>query len=312
MTDQVSSDDPQSPTQSFLERHNLNPVVFAVLVLVGLFFLYQVVGGIIAFLLMGDSMKLDRSNVDAMRGMTMAAQIAFLLGPTFIAGRLLSTRFGQTFPFHPPTVRESLYSVVALLSLQRVFDAYLFFQNLVPLPKSLTQVIEPFKKMMEEMVHTLVKAETAPELLFVLLVVALVPAFVEEFLFRGFVISSFLKQWQPWRAALFSGFIFGAYHLNPFEIIPLIGLGVFFGVLRVSSGSMFLPIASHFLNNFMAVVAVYWGLDQMPELNPTEITRQTILSMGFQLVLFSGICFFSMNSYLRVAREHKLDRGNRA
>jgi hypothetical protein len=309
MSVQIPSDSPEPSSQSFLERHNLNPVVFAILVLVGLFFLYQVVGGIIAFLVMGGGSQLDRSNVNAIRSMTMGAQILFLFVPTLVAGKLLSTNVRRTFPYHPPTIRESLYSVVALLSLQRVFDGYLFFQNLIPFPESLSKLVDPFKKMIEEMVRTLVKAESVPELFFVLLVVALVPAVVEEMLFRGFVISSFSKKMLPVRAALLSGIIFGLFHLNPFEVVPLVGLGIFLGVLRVASDSMFLPIAAHFLNNFMAVVAVYWGLDQMPELNPTEVTRQTILSMGFQFAMFSGIFAYSTIFYLRAAREHKIDRG---
>ena len=294
---------------SFVDRLGMNPAVFAVLVLAGIFVLYQVIGGLISFFIMGGQIKLDRNNVGMMRGATMGAQLLFIFVPTWIAAKLLARSPSVIFPFHPPTVSESVFSVIALIALQRVMDTYVYFENMIPLPEFLTKLLAPFKELMETTMKTMVKADAIPELLFVLLVVAVVPAFVEECLFRGFVIASFAKKWEPMRAALFAGIIFGAYHLNPFEIVPLMALGFFLGVLRISSGSLFLPVAAHFLNNFMAVMGMYWKLDEMKALNPTEVTRGAVVSMAIQAFVFAVIFLAAMRAYLRAAHIHRIERG---
>ena len=90
--------------------------------------------------------------------------------------------------------------------------------------------------------------------------VALVPAFAEELLFRGLVQTSFARVTGGLTAAAVTGMIFGAYHLNPFSIVPLVVLGFYFGFLVHRSGSVFVAASAHFMNNFVACAAVYLQL----------------------------------------------------
>ncbi len=66
---------------------------------------------------------------------------------------------------------------------------------------------------------------------------------------------------SPIVSAVLAGTIFGLFHLNPFDIVALAGLGIFLGLLRYRSQSLLLPILAHFLNNAMAVFAAYVGMD---------------------------------------------------
>ena len=173
-----------------------------------------------------------------MRWLTLAGQLCFILIPTFLLARLLATHLREVFQFRVPGLRESTLALLALFSLQRVFEAYMFFQERVPMPEILREIIEPIKKMFEELTKVLLRADSPLELLAVILVVAVVPAVVEELLFRGLIQKIFERLMSPVVSAVLAGTIFGLFHVNPFEIVPLVGLGVFFGLLRYRSQSL--------------------------------------------------------------------------
>ncbi len=286
---------------SFVDRHNIHPLLFAFVSLIFIFLLYQIGGGVLMFLVTGAA-AVTRENVWTMRWLTLIGQICFLLLPTLMFARLFATRFSQVFKFRLPGLRESIFAFIALFSLQRVFEAYMFFQEQIPLPQSLRDLIEPIKNLFQEITKILVHADSPAELFAVILVVAIVPAIVEELLFRGLIQKVFERLMSPIVSAILAGTIFGLYHLNPFEIVPLIGLGVFFGLLRYRSQSLLLPMFAHFLNNLMAVLALYYGLDDERLLSAAQ-TAIDMPGMLFELIGFAVLFFLSFVAYLRLTHD---------
>jgi len=91
-----------------------------------------------------------------------------------------------------------------------------------------------------------------------LVVVALIPAVCEEFLFRGLFI-----RWCKNHIAnihivvIISACLFSAIHLQFYGFVPRFLLGLYLGYLFVWTGSLWTPIIAHFINNGMAVVVSY-------------------------------------------------------
>ena len=291
---------------SFVDRYAIHPLLFAFASLVIVFLLYQVGGGALMFLITGAA-SITRDNVWIMRWLTLAGQLCFILLPTVLLARLFSSRIREVFQFRVPGLRESTLALLALFSLQRVFEAYMFFQELVPMPEVLRQLIEPMKKMLEELTKVMLQADSPVELFIVILVVAVVPAVVEELLFRGLIQKICERLMSPVVSAVLAGTIFGLFHVNPFEIVPLIGLGVFFGLLRYRSQSLLVPIAAHFFNNFMAVLASFYGI-QDENLMAAAQTIPNIPLMIFELIGFALIFFLTFVLYLRLT--HDISRRN--
>lgn len=286
---------------SFVDRHGIHPLFFALFSLFIIFLLYQFGGGLLAMMITGTS-AVTSGNVWIVRWLTMGAQIFFIFVPTLVFAKLLSSRFAGVFRFRVPGLRESTLALIALFSLQRVFDAYLFFQERFPLPKLLQDVVEPIQKMFEALVKVLVHAESPGELLFVIVVVAVVPSVVEEMLFRGLIQRTFERLMSPVVSAVLAGTIFGLYHMNPSELIPLIGLGVFFGLLRYRSQSLLVPIVAHFLNNLMAVLVTYYGLQDENLLNAMQ-SNAGMPTMLFEFVVFGSLFFIAFVGYLRLTHD---------
>lgn len=292
----------EQPRLPFIDRYNVHPIIFAIGCLVVVFVLYQLIAGTITVLIMGGT-KVTRENVFSTRLFTMLGQIIFIFGPTLWFARLLSIRASEVFPWRLPKPAETLYAMLGLLWLQQIFQIYLFFQERIPIPRVLKEIIDPVKQLMEEMYKSLVTAQSIPELAFVLLVVAFVPAIVEELLFRGVIQSTFERATTPLRAAVITGVIFGLFHFNPFAVIPLIGLGCYFSFLRMRSRSIVLAMTAHLLNNGLAVIIAYFGMDDEKMVTMGDVLQPTIPAVLAQLLLFLMLFLLSLFAYLRLTTE---------
>lgn len=292
---------PPLPQPSFVVRYSVSPFVFAFVSLLLIFILYQVVGGLLTLLFVGA--KVTSDTVTMHRMFTMGGQFFFLLLPTLILARLLDRESSHVFPWRMPHVGETVFAVMSLLFLQETLQIYLFFQDRVPLPEQISKFTEPARQMLEEMFRTLVSAQSVPELLFVILVVAVTPAIAEELLFRGLIQSSLGRVLKPWRAAIWTGVIFGLFHFNPFSIVPLIALGIFFGFLRMRSKSMVIAMLVHFLNNALAVFVTFLQMDDKMIIGATKGSDVNIPSILAQMVLFLMLFVVSFSSYLQLTKD---------
>ncbi len=292
---------PEAVPHSFAERYNIPSVLFALVALLAIFVSYQVVGGVLTLLFVGS--KVTPDNVLLHRIFTMAGQILFIFLPTLVFARIFDLQFSRIFPWRVPRGGETLFAILSLFFLQEVLQIYLLFQDRIPFPEELRKIIDPAKQMIEEMFRMLVSSKGTPELLFVILVVSVTPAIVEELLFRGLVQSCFERSVSPGRAAVWTGFIFGIFHFNPFAVVPLIALGIFFGMLRYRSQSMILAMTVHFLNNALAVIVTHFNMDDRLVAGAEKGAEANILMLLAQLVLSVALFGLTFSWYWRLTKK---------
>lgn len=96
-----------------------------------------------------------------------------------------------------------------------------------------------------------------------LLVIAVLPALCEEMLFRGFIFNGLRFNGNDRKntyksAIILSGIMFGMMHLYFIKIIPTAILGIIFAYTVYKTGSIFVAMLLHFINNGIAVVATYY------------------------------------------------------
>ncbi len=107
---------------------------------------------------------------------------------------------------------------------------------------------------------------------------------------------------SPVVSAVLAGTIFGLYHFNPSELVPLIGLGVFFGLLRYRSQSLVVPMVAHFLNNLMAVLVAYYNLEDANLLAVMQ-SNANVSMMLFEFIVFGSLFFIAFVGYLRLTHD---------
>ena len=130
--------------------------------------------------------------------------------------------------------------------------------------------------------------------------IGIVPAVCEEIMYRGYVMRCFEKSWGIWVAIIFSGLIFGAYHMQPTNLLPLAAIGVVLAYVTWTSKSIYPAMLAHFINNGGSVlVATY-----QPESAFAEMTPETVpplWAVGLGLIVSAYLVYFMYQQYQKTS-----------
>ncbi len=81
---------------------------------------------------------------------------------------------------------------------------------------------------------------------------------LEELIFRGIILNGLLKRYSPVKSIILSSILFGLVHLNPWQFIGALIIGVFSGWVYYKTKKLSLSILIHFANNLLAFVGMYF------------------------------------------------------
>lgn len=281
----------------------MSPVTAAFFGLAAVFVLYQFGGAILTLAIFG--MDFEKADVNAVRLLTMGGQILLILLPALLFTRFIYHDVSSIIKVKFPSVKEIGIFTIGLILLTPLLQSYVYIQNFVitklaenfSFVKSTKDLVDQLDKLVESTYGSLLASHSIFEASFIVVAVAVVPAVCEETFFRGFVLNSFRLKYKPFWSALITGIFFGLYHFNPYGLIPLIALGVYFGFAAYTSNSIFVPMALHFLNNFFAVV-MFLALGDDELISSSVTVDQSPFALLVSFLILSGI-FFLFITYLK-------------
>lgn len=130
------------------------------------------------------------------------------------------------------------------------------------------------------------------------IVITVLPAFCEEFIYRGVLMNS-LKPLNSTMAVFISAIAFGLMHGTVQQIPFAFVMGLLFGYLSIKYNSIILPIVLHFINNSIASVFLLLeqSLDENLFSNISSFFDISIIILG----LISTFIFF-----YKIGIKHKL------
>jgi membrane protease YdiL (CAAX protease family) len=286
----------------------LSPFAAAALGLIGGFFLYQFVGGLITLIIFG--FDIEGAPADSLRLMTMAGQILFILLPALLFSKWIYGDVSDIISLKLPNWVEMFIFSAGILILTPLLQTYMFIQNFLiehlasnyAIVNTIKSFFDSLNALVEKTYGNLLKADSFMEMLLVVLVIAAVPAVCEEVMFRGYIQKSLGFKLKPFWAALVTAIFFGFYHFNPYGLLPLICLGLYFGFAAYISNSLVVPIFLHFLNNFGAVLLYYIiGDDQLvnSDITGSEELGSNIFLFVTLAILFTIIIIVIKKYYLK-------------
>lgn len=140
--------------------------------------------------------------------------------------------------------------------------------------------------------------------------VAVLPAVVEEIAIRGIVLQP-LRRYGDWFAIIASSLIFSLMHGNMVQIPYTLTAGIFFGIVAVSTGSLWPSIVLHFLNNLFSVLVL------CVDSNMSETAANMFVFIMLGVLVLQGIAggaiYFTMRYRPRFAKGVKtLSNGEKA
>lgn len=118
-----------------------------------------------------------------------------------------------------------------------------------------------------------------------LLVIAVMPAICEEIFFRGFVFTSFKGKDSAKAAIIVSGILFGFMHMDFLRIIPTGILGIIFAYCVYKSGSIFVAMILHFINNSLAVIVSHYPTSSLGKIYEFIEIDFTNFQIGHMIML---------------------------
>ncbi len=302
------------PLDRILERQQFSPMLTALLALFFAFVFFQLIispAAIVVMLLAKGVPLTELSEAlgEGISGYTDVLLIANTIGqvlglaiPALLFSRLHSSRWASFLRFRRVDWELVVLSVVGLVALIPLVQWLAAVNELVPLPDWLRE----FEQSQTELIERMLKQDGG-SILFNLIVLALTPAICEELLFRGYVQRQSERSLGIVGGILFSGIVFGLYHLRLTQVVPLSVLGIYLAYVMWRTGSVWPAVVAHFTNNaFSVFLAAYTS--RLPEAE-AEVLDQLDLPWYFivtGVVLFVAI-IIGMN---RIAREHLAARSD--
>jgi len=287
----------------------ISPVAAAFLGLIGGFFLYQFIGGMLTLVIFG--FDLESAPVNSLRLLTVAGQVLFILLPALLFAKWIYGDVSDIILLKLPQYMELTLFSIGIIILIPLLQSYLYIQNYFieylaansEMVNSFKNLFDSLNELVDKTYGNLLMADSIPEMFLVIIVIAIVPSVCEEVMFRGYIQRSFEFKMKPIWAILITAIFFGVYHFNPYGLFPLIVLGFYFGFAAYISKSLIVPIFLHFLNNFGAVILYFIIGDD--ELISTDVTDSAGLESNIFLflllaLLFTIVIFVIKKYYLKI------------
>ncbi len=282
------------------------PLQFLLLVLlaVGGLFIGGLICGVIIVIIYGTSgfsammemsNNMPASTLNSLKFMQMGSSVFGFLIPAIFFARVL-VRQPKTYlkvNRHFPLILLLVVFFIMLVS-SPLMEMLINLNQKMVLPQFL-KGLERWMRNMEDtagqQTEILLQMKSPLSFIVNLLMIAILPAIAEEFIFRGCFQQIFTGwtrsiHWGVWLSAALFSFI----HFQFFGFLPRMLLGVFFGYFAAWSGSIWPGVLGHFLNNGTALVVSYLYQLKLIKVNPDQQQmfdwKSYVFSILFTLVLF--------------------------
>ena len=260
-----------------------------------------------------DGIKFD---VTALKWIQLAQTIALFLVPSSLVAYLVSKSPIKWLKLDTrPEVKSVLWAIGIMLVALPAINLLADLNQQMVLPTWLSGVEEWMKSKEAEaewLTKQFMSATTIGGLLVNLFLMAVLPAVSEEITFRGVLqqlfqaskVSMIQASKVPHLAIWCTAIIFSAIHMQFYGFIPRMLLGALFGYMFVWTGSLWVPMLMHFVNNGMAVLLYYianraaWDMDKVDAVGTGNTLWMGVVSLVLTIV---GIYMFRRSTTMRSA-----------
>ncbi len=204
----------------------------------------------------------DSENLAPARIMQMVSQVGLFLFPPLLLGWAVNEkpmRFLGVAPIRNPKIL--LPAVLLMFASLPLVHGLSELNHAIQLPAALSGLEEWMKlkeTQAEEMTKFFLSVDSLPGLAIILVMIALLPAIGEELVFRS-VLQPYMMVFvrNKHLALVLTALIFSFIHFQFYGLIPRFALGLFLGYFYYWSGSIFVSMLMHFVNNGAAVLGFY-------------------------------------------------------
>lgn len=236
------------------------------------------------------------ANIQFVRVMQIFNQIGIFIIPPLLYAILTEYRPLPSLGFSRIKYYHLFISLMIIIVMSPLVGQLMEWNEAMSFPEGLKNVEEWMRdkeNQAGEMVEWMLTYTDPLSFSINIFMIVFLPALGEELLFRAVLIRYLRSIFKNIHVAVWvSAIIFSAFHFQFFGFLPRMFLGLVFGYLFVWSGSIWLPILAHFINNG-TVVVISW-------LNAKNIITQSAEEFGSvesPLLLFTSIILTSLFAF---------------
>ena len=233
----------------------------------------------------------NRDGLVGMKWLQLLQSVATFLLPALAGAYLWSNTPMQWLHLNSkPSWQEASAAVVIMLLAIPGINLLSAWNQQMVLPQWMSG-IEQWMRMQEDaaaqLTEQFLRVDTVGGLLVNIGLMALLPAVGEELTFRGVVQGMFTRNRHVaiWATAAIFSFV----HMQFYGFLPRMLLGAMFGYMLWWTGSLWVPMLMHFVNNCAAVVVAFWAYNYLEEgsaeMLDTIGTEDTILLGVFSVCI---------------------------
>lgn len=233
----------------------------------------------------------NRDGLVGMKWLQLLQSVATFLLPALAGAYLWSNTPMQWLHLDSkPSWQEALAAVVVMLLAIPGINLLSAWNQQMVLPEWMSG-IEQWMRMQEDaaaqLTEQFLRVDTIGGLLVNIGLMALLPAVGEELTFRGVVQGMFTRNRHVaiWATAAIFSFV----HMQFYGFLPRMLLGAMFGYMLWWTGSLWVSMLMHFVNNCAAVVVAFWAYNYLEEgsaeMLDTIGTEDTILLGVFSICI---------------------------
>ena len=250
-------------------------------------------------------LNFTQENISQLKIMQLISSVFIFIIPPLLFSYFENNQYLKELGFNSKFKRQNILMILMIILFSQPLVAYCMQLNLDfihSISDYIPKVIESMKQMEEDaklLTESLLKMDNIRDLLFNLFLIAIIPAIGEEMFFRG-VIQKKLKNIlrNPHIAILITSFIFSAIHMQFFGFLPRFFLGIILGYLFYYSGSLWMPIIAHFINNALAVLLMYLPFSEKINTDISQLENAEISMI--QATIFLLIVLFFIYLYKQI------------
>lgn len=300
--------------RSWSERNGFSHWALALIWIIIAFIGFQMTAGIIGVILiianMGETLEAEKvtdaltENLDLLFIGNSAGQILFLGLATWFFVRLHSSRSERPrflrFTHNEKTPYMLGVTALLVVAIQPAVWFLGWLNALIPVPEMFSE----FQSTQMKMIEDFLRGDHL--LLLTLFHVGVVPAICEEVLYRGYVMRAFQKSWGVVPAILISGLLFGMYHVQLSNLLPLATIGIVLGYITWVSESIYPAMLAHFINNGgSVVVGSYYPDTAFAELTPESMPP--IWAVVLSVIISAYLMYFMYNQHKVLSQKTEAD-----
>ncbi|MCK5832979.1 CPBP family intramembrane metalloprotease [bacterium] len=179
----------------------------------------------------------------------LITEVLLVSAPAYLLARRLNLNIKETFRIKNPNLPRIFLTIPLGIAGFVLITQFQVLSNMIS-PIS-PDYLQQFEGMLNDIASLGIVGGLA--------VLAVIPAICEEILFRGYILDGLTRKWGPILGIVIAGVLFGAFHLDPFRLIPASLLGIVYGIMVFRRGSIFYGMGAHVINNSCAFLASIYG-----------------------------------------------------